>query len=330
MASNSPLDKLTFNQRIALAVVILIIAGIVALVSSRKEQPAPQQPEPAPGEPWKTLANRNVRFGYPADAKTDPAHKDAYLMERPQYVLSYSDSKKIPNWVCWNLNKADIGDTERGKFAEDPDLPVGWRRIRASDYTDFGFDRGHMAPSKDRSDSEANNTPLFYMTNIVPQAPHNNQKAWRLLEERCREIARQGSELYIACGPHGQGGTGQIKDTQVRRETIGKTTQIEVPATVWKVILVLPNKDALPTAETKAFAVWMPNDQTVGTDWKQYLVSVAEVEKHTGFRFFPVVPDDVATPIKSRVERNPRRRPVRVAHRLSGWLTGLLRRVFGA
>ena len=108
MPSNSPLDKLTPTQRIVVGVVILVIAGIVALVSGRRPQP---EPAPNSGEPGQTLANRNVRFGTPAEAKTDPAHKDAYLIERPQYVLSYNDSKKIPNWVCWNLNKNDIGNT---------------------------------------------------------------------------------------------------------------------------------------------------------------------------------------------------------------------------
>jgi endonuclease G len=318
MASNSPLDKLSPNQRIAVVVALLVIAGIFALVTTRQPPPPPQTGE--------TLANRNIRFGMPGEAKTDPASKDAYLMERPQYVLSYNDSKKIPNWVCWNLNKTDIGDTERGKFTEDPELPAGWRRVKFSDYTGSGFDRGHMCPSKDRSDTEANNDPLFYMTNIVPQAPHNNQQPWRLLEERCRDIAKEGNELYIACGPHGRGGTN--KDN-VKHDFIGKNTQIEVPAMVWKVVLVLPNKDATPTAETKAFAVWMPNEQSVGNDWKQYIVSINDVEKNTGLKFFPLVPDDIAAPIKSRVDRNPRRRSIRTARRWLQWLPTLLRRAFG-
>jgi endonuclease G len=322
MPSNSPLDKLSTNQRIALAVAILVIAGIVAFINSRKKEPPPQQP----GEPGQTLANRNVRFGMPSEAKADPASKDAYLIDRLQYVLSYNDSKKIPNWVCWNLTASDIGNTERSAFGEDPDLPSGFRRIRSADYANSGFDRGHMCPSKDRSDTEENNLPLFYMTNILPQAPVNNQQPWRLLEERCRDLAKHGNELYIASGPSGRGGTG--KDN-TKHDFIGKTTQIEVPATVWKVMLVLPNKDAMPTAETKAFAVWMPNDQTVGTDWKQYIVSVAEVEKQTGLKFFPVVPDDIANTIKSRVERNPRRRSLRKARSLSRWLTSLFRRALG-
>ena len=296
MASKSFLDNLTTNQRLALAAGVLVVAGIVALVRWRQEQPAPT-PQGTPGQ---TLANRNVRFGMPADAKPDPASRDAYLIDRPQYVLSYNDSTKNPNWVCWNLTASDIGPAERDtSFEPDPELPPGFARVKPSDYTATGFDRGHMCASKDRSDTPENNNILFYMTNIVPQAPNNNQKAWRLLEEECRTLAKKGNELYIACGPHGRGGTG--KDN-IKHDFIGKGTKVEVPATVWKVILVLPSKDAVPDAQTRAVAVWMPNDQTVGTDWKRYVVPVAEVERNTGYKFFPVVPDDVAGAIKGRAD----------------------------
>jgi hypothetical protein len=46
-------------------------------------------------------ANRNVRFGMPGPANTDPKNREACLIERPQYVLSYNADKKTPNWVCW-------------------------------------------------------------------------------------------------------------------------------------------------------------------------------------------------------------------------------------
>jgi endonuclease G len=41
-------------------------------------------------------SNPNVRFGLPA--KADQKDRDAYLIERPQYVLSYNASTRTPNW----------------------------------------------------------------------------------------------------------------------------------------------------------------------------------------------------------------------------------------
>src|SRR4051812_27036066 len=108
--SKSPLEQLTPTQRILALAAILVVAGIVVAVRGCGERP---QPTPPSGEPPQTLANRNVRFGMPADAKADPANRAAYLIDRPQYVLSYNDSTKNPNWVSWNLTAADIGHTER-------------------------------------------------------------------------------------------------------------------------------------------------------------------------------------------------------------------------
>lgn len=299
MAAKSILDSLTPKQRIALAVAVLVVGGIVLLVQYLQPRPAPQ-PQPQ-GEPGTTLANRHIRFGMPADAKPDPAQKDAYFIDRPQYALSYNDSRKTPNWVCWNLTAGDIGNTPRSEFAEDPDLPAGFRRVKHGDYTGFGFDRGHLCPAKDRSDTVENNRATFYMTNMMPQAPDCNQKGWEALERYCRDLAKAGNELYIAAGPYGQGGTG----TEGFAQTVGRTTKVVVPSACWKVVLVLPNKDATPTAETRAIGAWFPNEQKIPEAWKPYVVPVSEIETKTGFKFFPLVPDDAARAIKARTDRGP-------------------------
>jgi endonuclease G, mitochondrial len=44
----------------------------------------------------------------------------------------------------------------------------------------------------------------------------------------------------------------------------------------------------------------MPNDDTVTPDWPSYRVSVADVEKKTGLKFFPLLPDEVATALKEK------------------------------
>jgi len=56
---------------------------------------------PALAQPPKPLANRNVRYGMPSEAKADGSVKAALLVERTQYVLSYNDKRKTANWACW-------------------------------------------------------------------------------------------------------------------------------------------------------------------------------------------------------------------------------------
>jgi DNA/RNA endonuclease G (NUC1) len=55
--------------------------------------------------------NPNVRFGLPATA--DPKDRDAYLIERPRYVLGYNATTRTPNWVCCRLTASDIGKARR-------------------------------------------------------------------------------------------------------------------------------------------------------------------------------------------------------------------------
>ncbi|HEY1192080.1 MAG TPA: DNA/RNA non-specific endonuclease, partial [Gemmata sp.] len=289
MASKSYLDNLNPTQRIVAGLLIVAVAALIAYLRVRSEKPAPPPSGP-------TLANRNVRFGMPAPANADPANADAYLIERPQYVLSYNDSKRSANWVSWNLAGSDIGDTKRLlHFDPDPDLPSSFRKVRHEDYTGSGFDRGHLCPSKDRTDSADNNRATFYTTNIVPQSAACNRGGWERFESHCRDLTRDGSELYIACGPHGTGGTGE----KGPRDAIGGATRINVPGAVWKVVLVVPDGRASPGPNSKMLAVWMPNDRTVPEAWQPYRVPVATVEQRTGYKFFPLVPDEVASPLKN-------------------------------
>lgn len=252
----------------------------------------------APAQPPKPLTNRNIRFGMPGEAKPDPANKEAFLIERPQYVISYNDKRKTANWACWQLTKKDIGKVTRGSFEADKGLPKDFVPVGFGAYTGSGFDRGHLVPSKDRSDTEGNNDAVFLMTNIVPQSPKCNQGAWEKFERYCRELAEGGKELYIAAGPHGLGG---VSGDGAKKLTIGRNAPfVTVPAGVWKVALVL-DRGTTPSKSSRAIAVWMPNDNTVDEDdWAAYRVSVAEVEKKTKLKFFPLVPDEVAHALKEK------------------------------
>ena len=167
-------------------------------------------------------------------------------------------------------------------------------------YSGSGFDRGHLCPSKDRSRTEKDNDAVFLMSNMLPQSPACNQKAWERLERYCRELADGGAELYIACGGHGVGG---VSEDGQKKLNIGRAGLfVTVPAHCWKVILVAPNKIRAPDATTRTIAVWMPNDNTVTEDWTKYRVPVAEVEKKTGYTFWPLLPDDVSKAIKEKAD----------------------------
>jgi endonuclease G, mitochondrial len=266
--------------------------------------PAEGRPDTGPGEtrrggeeqapPGQALANPNARFGLPAPAQADPASREAYLLDRPQYVLSYNAETRTPNWVCWRLRAADIGSVPRQPFEPDPDLPRGFARVTPHDYDGAGFDRGHLCPAKDRSATEEDSKAVFSMTNIVPQAPNCNQRGWERLEDYCRRLTTEGHVLFLASGPHGVGGEGK----EGPATAIGKAHPITVPKDLCKVVLVLPSANAEPRGNTRVIAVLMPNDQSVGYDWAKYRTTARQVEKRTGFTFFRNVPREVAEALR--------------------------------
>lgn len=250
-------------------------------------------------------SNIHLLMGNPSNATTSVSNSENYLITRPQYALSYSKNKGIPNWVAWELNSTWLGDAPRtGKFSPDEELPVDWERAKPSDYTGSGFDRGHMVNSEDRSRSPADNLATFLMTNILPQSPDNNQGVWVQLENYSRQLVRSGKELFIVSGGHGQGGIG-LKGAKA---TVGRG-KVVVPALTWKVVLVLnrPNSGVAGVDKnTQTIAVIVPNKQGIKFDsWRQYLTSVQEVEKLTGYRFFTSVPEGIRSAINAKTYSTP-------------------------
>lgn len=137
----------------------------------------------------------HLPFGNPSEAGGAANNQ---LVLRQQFAASWNAGKRIANWVAWRLVASDIGDTERSQFYADHDIDTPTPK----DYTNSGYDRGHLCPSKDRSDNPENNKAVFTMLNIIPQAGDNNRGPWEKAEEFERSLAKAGREVYIiASGP---------------------------------------------------------------------------------------------------------------------------------
>ena len=237
--------------------------------------------------------SEHLTMGNPSNAVTDVNQPNNYLMEKPQYTMSYSRDNGGPNWVSWHLDSSWLGSAPRqDDFRADTTLPTGWYRVLATDFSGSGFDRGHMCPSADRTITITANSATFLMTNMIPQLPANNQGVWANLESYSRTLVSQGNELYIISG--GQGLQYFIANGHVA-----------VPAQTWKVIVVLPvgsNDVSRVTTSTRTIAVVMPNSGTIGNDWRAYRVSVDQVEAITGFDFFSNVSSGIQAVIEGRVD----------------------------
>lgn len=256
----------------------------------------------APPPPIITSTGEHLTMGNPSNAVVDVSQFANYLLDKPQYAVSYHRDRGIPNWVSWHLDPTWLGSAPRqNDFRNDPSLPAGWYQVQSTDYSGSGFDRGHHTPSADRTSTVADNSATFFMTNMMPQAPANNQGPWADLETYCRTLVAAGNELYIVMGGSGQGGSGSNGGTT---NTVAGG-RVVVPSQTWKVIIVISQgTDDVNrvTTTTRTIAVLMPNTQAVNTDWRVSRVSVDQIEALTGFDFFSNVPTNIQAVIEAVVD----------------------------
>jgi endonuclease G len=298
--SSNPLAKLSWLS------VVIVFAGFIYREWQQQQKPEPRTKtqrsrsngsrtsrEPAtPSRSNSRDSNEgNLLLGNPSNAGRS---EDNYLLERPQYSLSYSRSRGGPNWVAWHTDAQDLGVVERGKFRPDPDLPSSWA-VTPNDYKGSGFDRGHVCPSGDRTRARADNDATFYMSNMLPQTAELNQHVWADFENEVRNIVRQGNEVYQIAGGIGENGT--IAN--------GKVT---VPQVCWKVVVVLPegNNDlSRINAKTRVLSLGIPNvkDSRLETgDWRSYLRSLDKIESTTKLNLLSALPAKVRSALGKQID----------------------------
>lgn len=231
----------------------------------------------------------HVAMGIPKDGDDS----DDYLMDKGVYVVSYNKNLNAPNWSSWQLDAKYVGNVDRqNDFRADDALPADFYHVTPQDYANSGFDRGHLCPSKDRSDSAENNSLTFLMTNMHPQRKELNEVRWKNLEDYSRKLATDGhKELYIMAGG--------IFDAHPA--VIGHG--VAVPKADYKIVVVLDAGQGVDNVSTgtEVIAVMMPNESSVkNKKWTEYLVTVDDVERQTGYDFLSNVPADVQRVIQSK------------------------------
>lgn len=229
-------------------------------------------------------------LGNPSNAVADINTSDNYLVVHSGFVLSYNKQRGGANWVAWHLSASDIGNAERtNAFAPDTTLPRDWW-IKPSDLSLKGYDRGHLCPSEERTDSEANNRETFLMSNMQPQTARLNRGAWKSLENYIQKtVTRNNVEAYIYAGCYGD--KGRIKD------------KITIPTNCYKIAVILSegNNDLRRiTKDTTLIAADFPNEKDNKTGWKNYIATVDDIEEKTGFDFLSTLPEAIQTIIEAK------------------------------
>ena len=238
-----------------------------------------------------------MQLGNPSGAIADANNHNHYLVQRSVQALDFSDNLGEPAWASWDLTAGDVGNATRSTvYFTDTNLPPNFYRVTDNDYNGVGainFNRGHLCPSEDRTDTEANNDTVFFMSNIMPQAAVNNQVVWGHFEQYCRDLT-PSNELLIVCGPSGFG---------TNRIPSGKAVIADY---VWKIAVVVPTNSGTAlsriTAATRVIALKIPNSNTVSSTWQNYVTSASQIQNDTGFTFFTALPTAVASALRNKVD----------------------------
>ena len=207
---------------------------------------------------WVFALRDHKKFGEPC--KTDK------VLNRDGYSLGYSYKYKNALWVSYILSKGSIGvDMDRGDcFYADPDIPEKYR-VQPEDYTNTGYDRGHLAPSAAIDFSRISNMQTFAMSNIVLQHPKLNRQAWGSLERTIRGWTHTKGTLAVITGPLFDENPERIND-------------VPVPKSFYKIIYALKHG--------RCIGFILPNENIKAAQLWDYAMSVQNMEKETGYKFF--------------------------------------------
>ena len=184
------------------------------------------------------------------------------------YTASYNHQTLVPNWVAWELTAEEAAGTNEGQYSFSRDPDVKYPKAQREDYSNSGWDKGHMAPRADLKWSCQAMEESYYFTNICPQNHEMNSQAWRKIEELTRRLAKRYGSVCIVCGP--------IFDDH-RFGTIGK---VQVPDRFFKAL-------AVNTTEGFKTVAFLVDNTPQNYSPKHYAVSVDSVESVIGRNLFP-------------------------------------------
>lgn len=214
-----------------------------------------------------------------------PAPADIVILDRGEFKIGWSPSLRHPLWVAYHVPKdARYPSLKRPGFRQDRNVPAA---PAAGTYSDFPYDRGHMAPNyamSTRFGPEIQGL-TFLTSNIAPQSPTLNRGVWREVERRIADFwtARYG-EIWVIVGAI----------PSATHETLG-STGIDLPSAYWQVVVAQEGLDV------RALALLYTQDVKSGEWPARGLISIDELEAMTGLDFLPELPEFIQSPLEAEL-----------------------------
>ena len=217
------------------------------------------------------------------------------------YTVCFSAEHHCPVWVAAPRHSMYVGSSGRtDAYGKDPDIPADIQY--ASKSTGGGCNKGHMLGSAERTCSKATNQQVFYYTNIAPQLSagfNTGGGGWNLLEDYV-DTQVCADTLYEVLGTYFErytDGYGKTQDPSTI--SFGGRSDVHMPTMFYYALLRTKSgssgksvKDC-SASELKcvAFVRTHTNDLKGQKPSSKELMSIADLERLTGFTYFPNVPN---------------------------------------
>lgn len=194
------------------------------------------------------------------------------LLDHKYYVVGYNKKHKQAAFVAYLLTAEMVNENDnvsRKGVGFKKDYLLSDNYATKQDYTNSGYVRGHLCPSKDMCWSFASMKETFYMSNVSPQYQGFNDGLWKKLEGSVRKWAVENDSILVLCGPVLSSKKGEIGENKV-----------SVCSKFYKIVVDI----SYPTYKMIAFI--MDNTNIKGNIFR-YCCNEREVERITGLDFFP-------------------------------------------
>jgi len=217
------------------------------------------------------------------------------------YTVCFSAEHHCPVWVAAPRHSCYEGGADRtNAYGKDPDIPSGIQYNSKS--TGGGCNKGHMLGSHERTRSTAINRQVFYYTNIAPQYSsgfNTGGGGWNTLEDWIDGKVCSDT-TYLVIGTYFEQYTdGYGKSASPKRIEFGGRSDVSCPTMFYIAVLRTKrgntgksvmncSKDELMCA---AFVRAHNNSLKGQSVTSREMMSIADLERLTGFTFFANVPN---------------------------------------
>ncbi len=225
------------------------------------------------------LIDRTLAFGIPR------SDREVQILENEGFTVGYSAATRTPLWVGYRLfaNPPFEPGDRPSRFLMDDRVP---NPVRHDDYSNTGYDRGHMAPNAPiaRCYGEGAQRQTFLTTNIIPQLPGLNQRGWEALESLIStEWSEQFSEVWVFTGPIFEGPCMELE------------SDVALPSACYMIVI---DSDDI-TGEVNALGVIMEQRRIEEEPLEEFVFTIDEIEARTDIDFLPELEDSVESVVEA-------------------------------